>query len=481
MTTQQDIEKIALRRGIYYPSSEIHGSLAGFYDYGTVGKKIKNNFENYWRDFFLKGLNENFHEMETSTIMPEKVFEASGHLKQFVDPVVKCSKCKNTEKADQVLEKELNESFEGLTPEQFREVIEEHQIKCHKCGGELEDADEINLMFKVEVGPHTKQTAYLRPETAQGMFTAFKREYYANREKLPLGLAQIGRAYRNEISPRQDLFRQREFTQAEIQIFFNPNKLEEHPNFDEIKHIEVEVVPAGQSKETQVKTIQQMNEEGKPRMYLYYLAKIHQFYQSLGITKIRLYEKSKEEKAFYNKIQFDFEAYFKSYGEYKEIAAMHYRTDYDLKKHGQKSGEKMKITKQGQRFIPHVMEITFGIDRNILILLDKYHKEEDKRTYIALPKQVSPQLAAVLPLVSKDGLPEKAEEVHKQLNTQIDVYYDDSGSIGKRYRRADEVGVKYCITVDYDTLEDNAVTVRERDTMEQERINIEELTKHLSR
>lgn len=491
MVEPRDIKKIALQRAIYYPSSEIYEQVAGFYDYGTTGKKIKRNFEDYWRQYFLTELDENIHEIETTNIMPEAVFKASGHLDQFNDPMIKCGRCGSMEKAEEVLEDQLGKPYEGLETEELKEVIKEKEVKCPTCKGELGktgvEVKEINLMFDVNIGPTSEEKAYLRPETAQGMFTAFNREYHANREKLPLGLAQIGKVYRNEISPRQDLFRLREFNQAEIQIFTDPDEINEHPDYEEIKNMELEVVPAGEEKKAEKKTIKELKEEGKPEKYLYYLAKMNEFFKSLGIEDMHLYEKSKEEKSFYNKIQFDFEAYFEAYDDYKEIAGMHYRTDYDLKQHMEHSGQNLEVNKEkedgeNKKFIPHVLEITFGIDRDILAILDSSytHDEEGNRNYLALPGQVAPYKAAVFPLVTKDGLTEKAKEAYKEIYKEIDSYYDDSGSIGRRYRRADEIGIPYCITIDYDTLEDNTVTVRNRDTMEQDRVKIKELKKHLS-
>jgi len=490
MIKPNDIKKIALQRAIYYPSSEIYEQIAGFYEYGTTGKRIKNNFENYWRQYFITELDENIHEMETTNIMPEAVFKASGHLEQFNDPMIKCGRCGAMDKAEEVLEDQLGNPHEGLSIEELEEVIKEKEVKCPTCNGELgktgAEVKEINLMFDVNIGPTSEEKGYLRPETAQGMFTSFNREYHANREKLPLGLAQIGKVFRNEISPRQDLFRLREFNQAEIQIFIDPDKINEHSNFEEIKEKEVKVVPAGEEQKKETKTMKELKEEGKPEKYLYYLAKIHEFFESLGITDLHLYEKSKEEKSFYNKIQFDFEAYFRSYDDYKEIAAMHYRTDYDLKKHMKHSKQNMEVTKEEngekKKFTPHVLEITFGIDRDILAILDSSYTKDEKgnRNYFALPKQVSPYKAAIFPLVTKDGLPEKAKEAYKEIYKEIDAYYDDSGSIGRRYRRADEIGIPYCITIDYDSLEDNTVTVRDRDTMKQDRVKIKELEEYLS-
>lgn len=488
-TKYDKIMEVCLKRGIFYPSSEIYGGFSGFYDYGSVGKRIKRKFENYWRDFFLN-LDTNFHEIETTNIMPEAVFRASGHLTEFVDPITECSKCGLTEKADHILEKHLKESFEGLTPKELDDLIKKYKIKCHQCGGELKEVGVISMMFPLDVGPYTGSTkGYLRPETAQGAYVAFKREYNANRERLPLGLGIIGKAYRNEISPRQGLFRTREFTQAELQIFFDPSEIKKHPKFDEVKDKKINVVFAKDRKKgLKEYKASEIVKKGFPEYYIYYMVKLWEFYESIGIpkNKFRFLEKKEEEKAFYNKYQFDAEVMMESYSNFREVGAVHYRTDHDLTRHQKESNQKLEISKDGKKFIPHVIELTFGVDRSVFALLDLNYKEgklkAGERRYFSLPPKLSPYIVGIYPLVSKDKIGEKAEHVYKVLKN-FDAWYDEKGSIGRRYARADEIGIPFGVTIDYDTLKDDTVTLRDRDTTKQKRMKIseipDELYKHL--
>jgi glycyl-tRNA synthetase len=468
------IMAICLRRGFFYPASEIHNPPAGFFDYGSVGSAVKRNWENFWRRYFL-GLDDSFYEIETTQVMPEKVFRASKHLEHFNDPITECKKCGLVERADHILESHLKETFEGLSPKELDALIRKHNVRCHKCGGELKEVSVVNLMFGFDVGTGAGSRGYLRPETAQGVYVSFKREYAINREKLPLGLAIVGRAYRNEISPRQGLFRMREFSQAELQIFFDPAKAGEHPGFKAVENQKVRVVLAKErQKDIQEKACKELVKLGYPAFYVYHMAAITKFYGLLGIP-IRFFEKNEEERAFYNKIHFDIEAEFPSLGGFREVAGLHYRTDYDLAGHQQESKQDLSVSKEGKRFLPHVLELSFGVDRNVFLLLDAGFREEEKRTYFALPLQVAPYAAGVYPLVSKDGIDEKARNVYESLRKKAGVFFDEGGSIGRRYARADEIGVPFGITVDYDTLKDDSVTVRNRDTTKQERVKIGKL------
>lgn len=479
-TVYDKIMEICLKRGIVYPSAEIYGSMAGFYDYGSVGARIKNNFENYWRDYFLRKLKEPFFEIQPALIAPEPVFRASGHLTEFVDPITECSKCKLIERADHILEEHLHETFEGLTAKELNELIKKHNIKCHSCGGELKEVDVFNLMFGFNVGAYGGTKAYLRPETTQGPAVVFKREYRANREKLPLGLAVIGNVFRNEISARQGLYRMREFTQAEIQIFFDPAD-KDHPRFDEIKNHKLNIVFADEKKKgIQKITCADMVKKGYFKKFVYYMARVQQFYESLNIPseKYRFFEKSAEERAFYNKYQFDVEADLASHGGFKEIAAVHYRTDHDLSRHQKESKQELAVSKEGKKILPHIIELTFGIDRSVFAFLDLNFREGG-RTYFSLPKQVAPWIAGIYPLVNKDGLDKKAEEIYDSLRTDFYLIYDDGGSIGRRYARADEIGIPYGITVDHQTMKDSTVTIRDRDSTKQERVKISDLPKKL--
>lgn len=480
MTKKENkIEEIARRRGFFWQSSEIYGGLSGFYDYAHLGTALKRKWENLWRMYFL-GMDDNFFEIQPADIMHEKVFVASGHVESFVDPVVKCKKCGNMERADQLLEQEIKENFEGLSEKEMEELIRKHNIKCPKCGGKLEEVGVLNMMFPLSVGNDAK--GYLRPETAQAAYVNFKREFESLRKQLPLGLAIIGKAFRNEISPRQLLVRMREFTQAEMQIFFDPNKINEHPKFDEVKHYKLRMLTVANRKSNKIEELacEHIAENLKlPKFYVYHMAKVQQFY--LDLIKIpahmfRFKELSDEEKAFYNKYHWDVEIFLENLDGFKEVGGVHYRTDHDLKGHEKVSKHDMSIFVDGRKFVPHVLELSFGVDRNVYALLELFYEEERERTLFKFPRLLSPYDCAVFPLVNKDGMPEKAQKVKQILQSlNFNVFYDDSGSVGRRYRRMDEIGVPACITIDGQTAEDETVTLRDRDSMRQIRVKIKEL------
>ena len=471
--TLDKIETLAKRRGIFYMSGEIYGGLSGIYEYGHIGARMKRKFENVWRKYFLS-LDDNFYEIETSTIMPKGVFVASGHLKNFVDPVVVCKKCGNVERADTIIENVLHESFEGKSLEELTKIIREHNIRCPKCGGELSEARYFNMMFPLKVGVFNVKEAFLRPETAQGVYINFVREFNLTRKRLPLGLAIVGRAYRNEISPRQLTLRQREFTQAELQIFFDPEKIDEHPRWDGVKNYELIVKHVGHDVETVA-----CKDMDLPKFYVYHMARVQQFYLDvLGVPreKFRLRQLSDEEKAFYNKYHWDVELYMDSLGKFKEVGGIHYRTDHDLVGHQKVSGVRQEIFFEGKKFIPHVLELSFGVDRNIFGLVDIGYTEGERLT-LKIPKKIASFDVAVFPLVKK--LSSKAREVYNSLKFDFDAFYDESGSIGRRYARQDEIGTPYCITIDFQTLEDGTVTIRNRDDGTQRRVKIENIKEEI--
>jgi glycyl-tRNA synthetase len=477
------MEEILRRRGFFWKSCEIYGGLSGFYDYGHLGTQMKRKWENIWRKFFL-GLNDNFYEIEPTNIMHEKVFIASGHVESFVDPIVKCKKCGNVERADQLLEQDLKESFEGLTPEELLEIIKKHKIKCSKCKGQLEEIGTLNLMFPLLIGNDVK--AYLRGETAQAAYVNFNREFGCLRKRLPMGLAIVGKAFRNEISPRQLIIRMREFTQAELQIFFDPEKIDEHESFDEIKNYKIRLFSVDNRKTEKIEELSAEDICKKlhlPKFYVYYMAKMQQFYVDelkIPIEKFRFRELSDEEKAFYNKYHWDIELLF-SFG-WKEVDGLHYRTDHDLGGHQKLSKKDLSVFFENKRILPHVLELSFGVDRNIYALLDMFYKEEKERTIFAFPRRFAPFDCAVFPLVNKEGMDKKAFEIKNTLKAmQYSVFYDDSGSVGRRYRRMDEIGVPCCITIDGQTMKDNTVTIRDRDSMKQIRVRIDDLCTSLYR
>jgi glycyl-tRNA synthetase len=497
---------IAKRRGFFWQDSLMHGPMAGFYDYGHLGTLLKNKWQNLWRDYFL-GLDDNFYEISVCSIMPEHVFKASGHLASFVDPVVRCRKCGNTERADHIIEDQIKENFEGASLEKMTELIKEHNIRCPKCKGPLEETGILNMMFPLNVGTGAEvRKAYLSPETAQGAYINFKLEFESLRRKLPMGLAIIGKAYRNEISPRNVLIRMREFTQAELQIFFDPDTITEHPRFHEVEHYKLRVFPAKNRESGRIEELpagDAVQHLGLPRFYIYHMAKIQQFYlENLRLPRelFRFRQLTDEEKAFYNKFHWDIELNLESLGGFKEVAGLHYRTDHDLLGHQKVSGESQEVNIDGKKFIPHVLELSFGVDRNVYALFELSLGEEvvkgvrqktpsgqklgysEIRDVLKFPRLVSPLDAGIFPLVNRNGLPEKAREIQSLLKEHgFQVFYDQSGSIGRRYRRIDEIGVAAGITIDYDSLQHNDVTLRDRDSMKQVRVKISELPEVLKR
>ncbi len=493
--TAQDIATFCKKKGFMYPSSEIYGGIAGLYDYGHLGTKLKHHFENLWRNYFL-GLDDNFFEIEAANIMHENVFKASGHLENFIDPIVDCSKCDFSERADHFIQAKTKTRHEGLSPEQLTKLIEKHNLVCPKCQSRLKPVTVMNMMFPVSLGTGKGNRAYLRPETAQSPFVNFKLQYELQRKKLPLGLAVIGKAYRNEISPRNFVLRQREFTQAELQIFFNPAKVDEHKYFGLVKNQKVRTVLAEDRKagHEQVieRTAQELVSQGLPQFYVYHLVKIQQFYLDvikIPREKLRFYELDEKERAFYNKYHFDIEIELQEFG-FTEIGGLHYRTDHDLKGHERVSGEKMEIfdEESASKFVPHVLELSFGVDRNTYALIDLNYEDDKQRGNIVLhlPPKAAPFFCAVFPLVkNKPEIVAKAEEIYSSLKKHFSCFYDEAASVGRRYARADEIGVRYCITVDFETLEDPAlrdtVTIRDRDTTQQERVKIAKLVERLSK
>jgi len=480
-----ELYAICKRRGFLWQSAEIYTSIAGFYDYGHLGAALKRNWENIWLKFFLS-LNENYHLIDTPTIMPETALKASGHVDLFTDYLVVCKNCNQPYRADALIEEFAGLNAESLSAGELDAKIRELNIKCPRCGKqEFSEAKPFNMMFPVSIGAFGKDKGFLRPETAQGAYLNFNREFEACRRKLPLGLAIIGRAYRNEISPRQGLYRLRELIQAELQIFFDPQ------NFDALcpcktEQSKIYATLVSHRPEVKAYTPAELIDSGLPEFYVYHMLKIQQFYTELigiPIEKFRFFEKSEKERAFYNRIHFDVEIAMESLGGFKEVAGLHYRGDYDLTRHQKMSGVSHEVNIGGRKFVPHVLEVSFGVDRNIWALLDVFMTKEKERNVLKIKPYLAPYQCGVFPLVNKDGLDEVAEEIYKMLRKEFRVFYDDSGSIGRRYARMDEIGTPFCITVDYQTIEPGemkgTVTVRFRDTTEQERVHISQLSDYL--
>jgi glycyl-tRNA synthetase len=482
----EKIAEICKKRGIIFPTAEIYGGSAGFFEYGPIGVLIKRKFVDYWREYFVKS-EENIVEIEGSLTLPDFVWEASGHLKSFVDPLTQCKKCKAMHRADDLIREKTGKFVEGLSAEELTKIIKEENLKCPKCGGSLGEVKIFNLLLKTEIGPVEGEKASLRPETAQNIFLNFKRVFNSVGGKLPFGIAQVGKSFRNEISPRQFLIRLREFNQCEIEMFLDPEKLNDCPKFDEFANTKIKIYTREAQKsggEPIELTAKEAFEKGiVPNKWMaYFMAKEFLWLQSLGIPKeaMRFRHMLPEETPHYSKGNFDLEIKF-DFG-WKECIGNAYRSDYDLTQHMKHSKKDLSvITEDGRKIIPHVIEPSFGVERPLTGILFYSFREGKERgwSWFALPPKIAPYHAGVFPLVKKDGLPEKAREVFLLLKNSFDVFYDERGSIGKRYAKADEIGVPFAVTVDYQTLEDNTVTLRDRDTTKQKRVKIEELPKIL--
>ena len=467
---KDETEELARRRGFIWQAFEIYGGAAGFYDYGPLGAMLKRRVEQKWRDFYRR---EGFYEIETTTIAPRAIFESSGHLECFTDPTVACKRCKAIFRVDDNIHVNAN---------------------CPECGGELESADEFNLMFQTRIGVTKsegdeqavrKSEGYLRPETAQGMFINFQRLLKFNRDKLPFGIMQIGKAYRNEISPRQSLIRLREFTMAEVELFVDPAEKDNHPRFEDVKDRKLRIVPSeGEAEETS--TGDAVSRGIIANEYLgYHVARVDEFLESLGLPRDRLHlrQHHRDEMAHYATDCWDAEFLSDKYG-WMEIVGVADRGDYDLSAHAASLNLDLRVRTESGKVVPHVIEPSFGLDRIIYALLESAYDEEqlekETRKVLRFKSDIAPVKAAVFPLLNRDELKSKAREVFEQLrDASLPVEYDTSGSIGKRYRRQDEIGTPYCITIDYETLEEGTVTIRERDSMKQVRVPITEIQKVL--
>lgn len=476
----EDVMKLALERGFYFPSCEVYADAqAGFWEYGPCGVSLKNKFLELWRRELIR--RDGMMEIDGSQIMSKSVFEASGHLGNFADPIIKCTKCKATFRADRTIsEISKIEIPESADLEEFDNVILQNNIKCPKCKGDFESTKKFNMMFKVGIGPE-EEPAYLRPETCQSIFVDFPRLFKTMRGKLPLGIAQVGKSFRNEISPRQSLLRLREFYQAEIEVFCNPTKLDEMEKFSEIADT---ILRIQVDSKLQVMTCKEAVESKiiPNKFVAYYLAILIEFYEKTGIdvTKSRFRKLGDKEKAFYAQVAFDFEV--ETTTGWLELVACNYRSDYDLSSHAKKSKEKFEVMDNEEKVLPHVFEISMGIDRSLYTILEHslYEDKENERTVLSLKPYLAPIHIGVLSLIKKDGLKEKTDEIYLQIKRKYDVFLDHSGAIGRRYRRLDEIGVPFAITVDHQSLEDQTVTLRKRDSMEQNRIKISEIDSILS-
>ncbi len=447
--SMETIVNLCKARGYIYPGSEIYGGLANTWDYGPLGVELKNNVKKLWRKKFIQESKYNVG-LDAAILMNPQTWVASGHVSGFSDPLIDCKECKTRHRADKLIEEWSHENgkdmiADGMTDDEMIKFLDDNNIQCPNCGKHnFTSIRKFNLMFKTFQGvtEDAKAEIYLRPETAQGIFVNFKNVMRTTRKKLPMGIAQIGKAFRNEITPGNFTFRTREFEQMELEFFCKPGTdLEWHE---------------------------------------YWKKFCEDWLLGLGMTKenIRLRDHSPEELVFYSKATTDIEYAFPfGWGELWGIAD---RTDYDLTNHMNTSKEDLTYLdpETNERYVPYCIEPSLGADRvTLAFLCDSYEEQEigegDTRVVLHLHPALAPYKVAVLPLSKK--LSEKAEEVYSQLAKKFMCEYDEAGSIGKRYRRQDEIGTPYCVTIDFDTLEDNCVTVRDRDTMEQVRVNINEL------
>lgn len=449
LKSMETLVALCKNRGIIYPGSEIYGGLANTWDYGPLGNEIKNNVKNAWRKKFIQE-QKNIVGLDAAILMNPETWVASGHVGGFSDPLIDCKECKTRHRADKLIEEWAHEAgkdmiADGMSDEELTKFIVDNQIPCPSCGKtNFTGIRKFNLMFKTFQGVTEDSTSeiYLRPETAQGIFVDFKSVLRTSRKKMPMGIAQIGKAFRNEITPGNFTFRTREFEQMELEFFCKPGTdLEWHT---------------------------------------YWKDYCKKWLLDLGIKEknIRLRDHSPEELVFYSKATTDIEFSFPfGWGELWGIAD---RTDYDLTQHMNHSKQDLSYQdpETNEKYVPYVIEPSLGADRVVLAFLcNAYDEEEvgegDTRTVLHLHPALAPYKVAVLPLSKK--LSEKAEEVYSKLSKKFMCDYDEAGSIGKRYRREDEIGTPYCVTIDFDTLEDNTVTIRDRDTMEQVRVSIDEL------
>jgi glycyl-tRNA synthetase len=475
---------------VLWPTAEIYGGAQGLYDYGPVGAQIKRRLEAAWTAWFV-GLSDDFYRFDPAEILPEAVVRASGHLENFTDPEVTCANCKNHFRAETLLEKFRPEGVDGLSPAQIGELLKQFPVRCPNCGStDLSIPRPFNMMFAVNFGAAGGERAYLRPETAQSSYLAFPRMWDVGRHALPLGIAVIGKAYRNEIAPRQVLFRMRAFTQAELQVFFNPASFP--LPFASMADEPLPVLRVGRrasgEESAALQSARSLVEDGLPEFYVFFLVHLYRFFRDVlhyPTEAIRLFEKSDTERAFYNRIQFDVEVRLESWGGYKEMGAVHYRGDYDLTRHSAGSGKDLSVALQGgERVLPHVLEVTFGVDRNLWALADLGLTVDGDRTVWRIAPYLAPSSVSVFPLMKKEHSVEARRWTAELRRAGIDAEFDSSGSIGRRYARMDEVGVPFCVTVDRESLEAAApeqrtATLRDRDSKGQERVTLEALIRRL--
>ncbi|MEK7086053.1 MAG: glycine--tRNA ligase [Patescibacteria group bacterium] len=449
------VTAVCKRRGFIFPSSEIYGGFANTWDYGPYGAQLKKNIKDFWWKTFVY-CRADIVGLDSAILMNPKIWEASGHVTSFSDTLIDCKKCKEIERGDKLIEENLgNDAAVGKSLKEVSKIIKDKKLKCPHCGhSDFTEARSFNLMFKTHQGviEETAAAVYLRPETAQGIFVNFKNVTQSCRQRIPFGIAQIGKAFRNEITPGNFTFRTREFEQMEIEYFVSPKDKSE---------------------------IKKIFDEWKKACWQWYL--------DLGIKKddLRYREHTKEELSHYSSMTFDIEYKF-PFG-WGELMGLAYRGDFDLSQHQKFSKENLEYLDPvtNEKYMPHVIEPSFGADRTTLItLLNAYDEDTvggEPRTVLRFDPKIAPVKAAIFPLIKKPELTKVAQKIFDELSSDFQIEYDESGQIGKRYRRQDEIGTPYCITVDFDTIEkDKKVTIRDRDTTKQERIDIDKVKEILT-
>lgn len=473
----EDMAVFCKKKGFVYQNSEIYGSMAGFWDFGPLGVGLKNNIKQHWWKTFVQN-REDMVGIDGSIITHPRVWEASGHTSSFADIILTCTKCRNKVRADHFLEDQTKISTEGKKTAEINKIVKEQGLKCPKCKASFEEGKDFNLMFETYVGPlkDAASLSYLRPETAQLIFTNFKQVFETSRLKLPFGIAQIGKAFRNEISPRDFLFRSREFEQMEIEFFTHPDKINECPFFNGIKNLKAAVLLAN-NKEARM-SFDEIAKKLTSKWHAYWLALSYRWFLDLGISNknLRLREHRKDELAHYAKACFDVEYNF-PFG-WKEIHGNADRTTFDLKQHARFSNKELGIYDEEtkEKCVPYVAsEPSQGIERAFLAFMFDAYNDDKKRGNIVLKLHpiLAPVKIGIFPLVNK--LDRHAREIFEGLKMEFASVFDRSGSIGRRYARADEIGIPYCVTFDFDSVKDKAVTIRERDTTKQVRVPIKEL------
>lgn len=485
MVNIEELTKFCKEKAYVYQTAEIYGGLAGFFDLGHNGAELNNNIKKEWWSRFVQQ-RDDIYGIDGSIVTHPNVWVASGHVDNFMDLMVTCSKCKEKIRADHFIEDKLDIAADGMKAEEINELVKKHGLKCPNCGGDFQETNDFNLMFTTNVGPKVSKenTAFLRPETAQLIFTNFKLVVEHARAKLPFGIAQVGKAFRNEISPRDFIFRAREFEQMEIEYFINPKEVNNCPWVGEAYDFEFNVLSSKMQEndisETKKITGKKAYEDGiiKTPWHVYWLYKAIKFYTDLGANpdNFRIRQHLSTEKSHYALDTWDVDYNF-PFG-WKELTGAANRTDYDLNQHIQHSKKDLSLFDEEtkEKIVPYVVaEPSFGVGRSFLVfMLEAYDDDKERgNKVLKLHPRLAPNKVGVFPLVNK--LHDEAKELHNDLKKVMTAKFDKSGSIGRRYARADEEGIPYCVTFDFDSMEDKSVTIRDRDSTKQKRVKITEL------